>query len=96
MIQTDLPKLLLEWYDKHGRELPWRIKGGAHPNAYVILVSEFMLQQTGVKTVIPYFHRFMERFPTVKDLAEASEEEVYLYWQGLGYYSRARSLRSPR
>ncbi|MGN0913718.1 MAG: A/G-specific adenine glycosylase [Alphaproteobacteria bacterium] len=94
MIQTDLPKLLLEWYDKHGRELPWRVKGGAHPNAYVILVSEFMLQQTGVKTVIPYFHRFMERFPTVKDLAEASEEEVYLYWQGLGYYSRARSLHA--
>lgn len=90
----DLAKLLLEWYKKEGRELPWRVKGGAHPNPYVILVSEFMLQQTGVKTVIPYFYRFMERFPTLQSLAEASQEEVYHCWQGLGYYSRARSLQA--
>ncbi len=94
MAKAELSKQLLAWYADCGRELPWRVKGGAHPNPYVILVSEFMLQQTGVKTVIPYFHRFMERFPTVKALAEASEEEVYLYWQGLGYYSRARSLHT--
>ncbi|MBQ8465004.1 MAG: A/G-specific adenine glycosylase [Alphaproteobacteria bacterium] len=83
---------LLKWYDKNGRHLPWRIKGGAHPNPYVILVSEFMLQQTTVKTVIPYFEKFMQRFPTIEDLASASQEEVYHYWQGLGYYTRAKSL----
>lgn len=85
-------KLLLEWFDANGRDLPWRVKGGAHDNPYAVLVSELMLQQTTVKTVIPYFHRFMERFPTVDCLAAATEEEVYQYWQGLGYYSRARSL----
>ena len=84
--------LLLDWFDKNGRDLPWRVKGGAHPNPYVILVSELMLQQTTVKTVIPYFERFMKRFPSVDVLAQASLEEVYFYWQGLGYYTRARSL----
>ena len=83
---------LLKWYDKNGRNLPWRVKGWAHPSPYVILVSELMLQQTTVKTVIPYFEKFMKRFPTIKDLAIADEEEVLQYWQGLGYYSRARSL----
>lgn len=90
----NLSALLLEWYQKEGRILPWRVKGGAHPNPYVIFVSEFMLQQTTVKTVIPYFYRFMERFPTVQSLAAASLEDIYLYWQGLGYYSRARALHS--
>ncbi len=70
-------KQLLEWYAHNGRELPWRFKGGAHPDPYVILVSELMLQQTTVKTVIPYFHRFMQRFPTVQALAEAPLEDVY-------------------
>lgn len=92
MTEKDLSTSLLEWYDKHGRTLPWRVKGSAHPDPYVILVSEFMLQQTTVKTVIPYFHRFMQRFPTVQELAAAPLEEVYLYWQGLGYYTRAKSL----
>lgn len=87
-----LSKSLLEWYAEFGRDLPWRVKGGAHPNPYVVLVSELMLQQTTVKTVIPYFARFMERFPTIASLAAASQEEVYTYWQGLGYYTRARSL----
>ena len=87
-----LSDLLLEWYQIYGRDLPWRVKGGAHPDPYVILVSEFMLQQTTVKTVIPYFARFMERFPNIKTLAHATEEEVYTYWQGLGYYTRAKSL----
>ena len=93
-MQTDLATLLLQWYQTNGRDLPWRVKGGAHPNPYVILVSEFMLQQTTVLTVIPYFHRFMQRFPSVFDLAKASEEEVYQLWQGLGYYTRARSLHT--
>lgn len=94
MTDTNLSKLLLKWYAANGRDLPWRVKGGAHPNPYVILVSEFMLQQTTVKTVIPYFHRFMARFPTIQSLAEADIEEVYQLWQGLGYYTRARSLHA--
>lgn len=94
MSKENLAKLLLEWYEHNGRELPWRVKGGAHPDPYVILVSEFMLQQTGVKTVIPYFQRFMERFPTLHSLAKATQEEVYQYWQGLGYYTRAKSLHA--
>ena len=94
MPNKNLSKYLLDWYAKNGRDLPWRVRGRAHPDPYVILVSEFMLQQTGVKTVIPYFHRFMERFPTVAALAAASQDAVYLYWQGLGYYSRARSLHA--
>ena len=92
MAGTTLSHLLLDWYARNGRELPWRVKGGAHPNPYVIFVSEIMLQQTTVKTVLPYFERFMKRFPNIHDLAAASEDEVYRYWQGLGYYSRARSL----
>ena len=94
MLQKNLADLLLAWYKENGRDLPWRYKGGAHPNPYVVLVSEFMLQQTTVTTVIPYFHRFMERFPTVYDLAKATDEEVYQLWQGLGYYTRARSLHA--
>lgn len=94
MSKTDLSTSLLKWYQHNGRDLPWRIKGGAHPDPYVILVSEFMLQQTTVKTVIPYFERFMKRFPTIESLAQAELEEIYLYWQGLGYYTRARSLHT--
>lgn len=89
---VSLAHKLLKWYDENGRDLPWRVKGGAHPNPYVILVSEFMLQQTTVKTVIPYFERFMMRFPIIESLAQATQEEVYHYWQGLGYYTRAKSL----
>jgi len=92
MKQNDLTQKLLDWYALNGRDLPWRVKGGAHPNPYVIFVSEVMLQQTTVKTVMPYFERFMQRFPDVYTLASAGEDEVYQYWQGLGYYSRARSL----
>jgi len=94
MPQNNLANLLLQWYRLNGRDLPWRVKGGAHPDPYVILVSEFMLQQTTVATVIPYFHRFMARFPTIFDLATAKEEEVYQLWQGLGYYTRAKSLHA--
>lgn len=89
-----ISSLLLDWYAVNGRCLPWRIKGGAHPDPYVILVSEFMLQQTTVKTVIPYFERFMHRFPTIESLAGANLEDVYSCWQGLGYYTRARSLHT--
>lgn len=94
MTKQKLSQLLLDWYAQNGRDLPWRFKGGAHPNPYAVLVSEIMLQQTTVKTVMPYFERFMQRFPMVASLAEASIDEIYLYWQGLGYYSRARSLHA--
>ena len=93
MNNEQLAHLLLDWYAEHGRDLPWRVKGGAHFNPYAVMVSEIMLQQTTVQTVKAYFERFMRRFPTVYDLAAATEDEVFQYWQGLGYYSRARSLR---
>ena len=80
---------LLSWYRKHRRDLPWR----RSRNPYHIWISEVMLQQTRVETVIPYFHRFIERFPTMEALAEAPEEDVLKLWEGLGYYSRARNLQ---
>lgn len=80
--------LLLEWYSLSKRTLPWR---GTH-DPYRVLVSEIMLQQTRVEAVKDYYARFMERFPTATELANANEEEVLKYWEGLGYYSRARNL----
>lgn len=82
MKKQELSELLLKWYNAHGRTLPWRVKGGAHPDPYVVLVSEFMLQQTTVKTVLDYFPGFLKRFPTAESLAAADLEEVYRYWQG--------------
>ena len=80
---------VLGWYDQHGRkDLPWQHK----INPYRVWVSEIMLQQTQVKTVIPYFQRFMSTFPDVKSLAKAQEDEVLHLWTGLGYYARARNL----
>ena len=80
---------VLKWFDQHGRkDLPWQ----QNINAYRVWVSEIMLQQTQVKTVIPYFEQFMQRFPTLKSLANASQDDVLHYWSGLGYYSRARNL----
>jgi A/G-specific adenine glycosylase len=85
---SDFSDRILDWYAHHGRELPWR----DHPDPYVVWVSEIMLQQTRVEAVIPYFKRWMERFPTVRELAVASEQDVLSLWEGLGYYSRARNL----
>jgi A/G-specific adenine glycosylase len=81
---------LLSWYRQNRRDLPWRRTN----DPYAILVSEFMLQQTQVATVIPYYERWLRRFPTVNALAAASENDVLHAWQGLGYYSRARNLRA--
>jgi A/G-specific adenine glycosylase len=81
---------LLNWYRRHQRDLPWR----RSKNPYYIWVSEIMLQQTRVETVIPYFQRFIERFPTIEALALAPEEDVLKLWEGLGYYSRARNLQA--
>lgn len=80
---------LLKWYDKAKRDLPWRTLS---PNPYHIWLSEIMLQQTTVATVIPYFQSFIKQWPTVQDLAAASVDEILTRWQGLGYYSRARNL----
>ncbi len=84
----EIAKPLLEWFDLSARTLPWRNTS----NPYMILVSEFMLQQTQVATVIPYFQRWMAAFPDFQSLAAASEQEVLKRWEGLGYYSRARNL----
>lgn len=85
---------LLSWYDRSARALPWRVPPGSNerPDPYRIWLSEIMLQQTVVKTVIPYFETFIARWPTVEALAAAPDEEVLSAWAGLGYYARARNL----
>jgi A/G-specific adenine glycosylase len=84
----DYAHKLVMWYEIHQRRLPWR----ETQDAYAIWVSETMLQQTRVETVIPYYHAFLSSFPTIRDLALAEEEVVLKHWQGLGYYSRVRNL----
>src|SRR5262245_4718884 len=81
---------LLSWYRANRRDLPWRRQA----DAYRVWVSEIMLQQTQVATVIPYFLRFVEAFPTVANLAAADEHEVLRLWEGLGYYRRARQMHA--
>ncbi len=88
MIPNSFQTRLLQWYRRHKRDLPWR----RTRDPYAILVSEIMLQQTTVEAVIPYYERFLKRFPDVKTLAQASEDDVLRLWSGLGYYSRARNL----
>jgi A/G-specific adenine glycosylase len=85
---TVIRRLLLEHYDAHRRDLPWR----ENQEPYRVWVSEIMLQQTRIETAIPYYQRWMERFPTVEALADVDEESVLKAWEGLGYYSRARNL----
>ncbi len=86
---SDFSNRVLDWFDRHGRkDLPWQ----RDINPYRVWVSEIMLQQTQVKTAIPYFERFMAEFPTVGDLAAADEDRVLHLWTGLGYYARARNL----
>lgn len=85
---TQLQEALLSWYASHGRELPWR----QTQDPYAIWVSEIMLQQTQVKTVIPYYERWLIEFPTIATLAAADQQQVLKIWQGLGYYARARNL----
>ena len=87
---SDFPIILLQWFRKNGRELPWR--GTQDP--YAIWLSEIILQQTRIEQGRPYWERFMHRWPTVEALAAASEDEVLREWQGLGYYSRARNLHA--
>ncbi|NBV86636.1 MAG: A/G-specific adenine glycosylase [Verrucomicrobia bacterium] len=88
-VAEDIRSKLANWFQRAGRTLPWRNE----PSPYAVLVSEMMLQQTQVATVVPYFLRWMERLPDFGALAEAPESAVLLLWQGLGYYSRARNLQ---
>ena len=83
------------WFSAHGRRLPWRAEelDAPHPDPYAVLVSEVMLQQTQVATVVPYFLRWMARFPDPSTLARADDDEVHKHWEGLGYYRRARFLK---
>ena len=81
---------LLSWYDRNRRDLPWRDE----PDPYRVWISEVMLQQTQVTTVVPYYERFLRRFPTLPDLAAAPLDDVLKAWEGLGYYARARNLHA--
>lgn len=90
--QDDLPGLLLAWYDRHRRVLPWRAPPGQRMDPYRVWLSEIMLQQTTVATVGPYFQNFLTRWPTIADLAAADLDDVLRAWAGLGYYARARNL----
>ena len=93
MSNQNIPNKVLKWYDNNKRILPWRKKTSIKNREYFTLVSEFMLQQTQVKTVIPYFELFIKNFPNLNTLANASEKKVLKNWEGLGYYSRARNLK---
>ncbi|MDC1130895.1 A/G-specific adenine glycosylase [Pelagibacteraceae bacterium] len=87
-----LSKKILAWYDNSKRNLPWRVSKKSPKKLYYRILSEFMLQQTQVKTVIPYFHRFIKKFKTLKALSKSSEKQILKLWEGLGYYRRARNL----
>tara|TARA_Y100001970_G_scaffold269395_1_gene361829 strand:+ start:3814 stop:4800 length:987 start_codon:yes stop_codon:yes gene_type:complete len=93
MRESNIPNKILKWYDNNKRALPWRKKTSVKNREYFTLVSEFMLQQTQVKTVIPYFENFIKNFPDLKSLAKANDQRVLKNWEGLGYYSRARNLK---
>ena len=95
----DSPSLLVPigpWFETHRRAMPWRDADldRVHPNPYAVLVSELMLQQTQVATVIPYFERWMVKFPDATTLSIASDDEIHKFWEGLGYYRRARYLQA--
>src|SRR5690606_34695112 len=87
---TDIQQTLLAWFDEHGRALPWR----ETRDPYRVWVSEIMLQQTRVAAAIPYYERWLDRFPTIDHLADAEIDDVLKAWEGLGYYSRARNLHA--
>ena len=91
-IHNNLSKKILAWYDNNQRKLPWRVSKRSKNKLYFRLLSEFMLQQTQVKTVIPYFKTFLQNYPTLKSLSLSNESKVLKLWEGLGYYRRARNL----
>ncbi len=92
--KPDLSALLLAWYDVHRRVLPWRAPKGKKADPYRVWLSEIMLQQTTVQAVAGYYRKFLERWPTVYDLAAAPQDQVLAAWAGLGYYARARNLHA--
>ena len=91
-LSSTLSKKILAWYDNSKRSLPWRVSKKSPKKLYYRILSEFMLQQTQVKTVIPYFYRFTKKFKTLKALSKSSEKQILKLWEGLGYYRRARNL----
>ena len=91
-LNFNLPKKILAWYDNNKRTLPWRVGKNSSKKLYYRLLSEFMLQQTQVKTVIPYFNKFIGKYPTLSSLSKCSEKRILKLWEGLGYYRRARNL----
>ena len=93
MIKTTLTKKILYWYDNNKRSLPWRKKSSQINREYYTLVSEFMLQQTQVVTVIPYFNNFIKDIPNISSLAKINNNKLLKYWEGLGYYSRVKNLK---
>ena len=88
-----IAKKILYWYDNNKRSLPWRKKCSSKQKEYFTFVSEFMLQQTQVTTAIPYFNNFIKNIPNFESLAKVNETKLLKYWQGLGYYSRAKNLK---
>ena len=93
MKEKIITKKILKWYDLNKRSLPWRKKVSLKKKQYYTLISEFMLQQTQVTTVIPFFNRFIKNLPTINSLAKVNERKLIKLWEGLGYYSRARNLK---
>ena len=93
MKEKIITKKILKWYDLNKRSLPWRKKVSSEKKQYYTLISEFMLQQTQVTTVIPFFNRFIKNLPTINSLAKVNERKLIKLWEGLGYYSRARNLK---
>ena len=93
MTSQNIPNKILKWYDNNKRSLPWRKKISKSQKEYLTLVSEFMLQQTQVKTVIPYFENFISKIPDLKSLSKVRDAKLMKCWEGLGYYSRARNLK---
>ena len=93
MTSQNIPNKILNWYDNNKRDLPWRKTVSRVQKEYFTLVSEFMLQQTQVKTVIPYFENFIFKIPDLKSLSRVKDDKLMKCWEGLGYYSRARNLK---
>ncbi len=91
-LNHNLPKKILAWYDNNKRTLPWRVSKNSPKNLYYRLLSEFMLQQTQVNTVIPYFNRFIKNYSNLKKVSKAPSNQILKLWEGLGYYRRAKAL----
>ena len=91
-LDSTLSKNILAWYDNSKRNLPWRVSKKSPKKLYYRLLSEFMLQQTQVKTVIPYFKKFTKKYKTLGSLSKINETQILKMWEGLGYYRRARNL----